>query len=345
MSTAPPVLDVEPLLRRGAAGAPPSLLQDVEQACREWGFFQIVGHGVSEERLASFDRALRGFFALSASEKDALRRTAGNVWGYTDRELTRQTRDWKEIFDFGRSPRPELPDAHPDNHGPEGWNRWPTNLPGFESVVKAHYADCEGIAGPLLETVCVTLGAPPGVLRADFAQHSSFLRLNHYPPCDDPAAPDATDAPPTGQLGVNRHSDAGALTLLYQDEVPALQVSRGGRFVVVEPLAGALVVNLGDMLQVWSNDRYPAPLHRVLASATRDRVSAPFFYNPSYETLVAPLAATLSSDRPARYRPVPWGAFRARRAAGDYADLGEEVQVGQYRTPGSGFVSGAERPA
>jgi isopenicillin N synthase-like dioxygenase len=137
--------------------------------------------------------------------------------------------------------------------------------------------------------------------------------------------------PRTGQLGVHHHTDAGALTLLLQDHQPGLQVHRDGLWYLVEPRADALVVNIGDIVQVWSNDRYRAALHRVLANRDNERYSAPFFLNPASDAIYAPLPSACASAPP-RYRPIQWGAFRAARAAGDYADCGEEVQIAHFRT-------------
>jgi 2OG-Fe(II) oxygenase superfamily len=102
------------------------------------------------------------------------------------------------------------------------------------------------------------------------------------------------------------------------------------RWYLIQPRKNALVVNIGDIVQVWSNDQYRAPLHRVLANASMPRYSAPFFYNPSYATVYAPLPSVCDGAHPPRYRPICWGEFRAARAAGDYADYGEEVQISHY---------------
>jgi isopenicillin N synthase-like dioxygenase len=99
---------------------------------------------------------------------------------------------------------------------------------------------------------------------------------------------------------------------------------------LVEPREDALVVNIGDIVQVWSNDRYQAALHRGLVSAEAERFSAPFFFNPAYSAVYAPLPSTVDARQPARYRPIQWGEFRARRAAGDYADHGQYVQISHY---------------
>jgi isopenicillin N synthase-like dioxygenase len=92
-----------------------------------------------------------------------------------------------------------------------------------------------------------------------------------------------------------------------------------------------LSVNLADMLQVWSNDRYRSPLHRVIVHRDRERVSAPFFLYPSYETICEPLTGTLGARAKPRFRPISWARFRDQRSAGDYADYGAEIQIDDYR--------------
>ncbi len=118
--------------------------------------------------------------------------------------------------------------------------------------------------------------------------------------------------------------------MLLQDGHPGLQVEKEGRWHTVDAERGSIIINIGDVVQVWSNDRYKAPLHRVLASDTHTRYSAPFFLNPSFETNYAPLQSTQMHGR-ALYRPINWGEFRNGRAAGDYADVGEEIQIAHYR--------------
>ena len=91
------------------------------------------------------------------------------------------------------------------------------------------------------------------------------------------------------------------------------------------------MVNLGDMLQVWSNDRYVAPEHRVVPNAERERWSAPYFFNPAYRTVCEPLPELVAAGDAAHYRGVHWGEFRRARADGDYTDLGEEIQITRFR--------------
>jgi isopenicillin N synthase-like dioxygenase len=297
-----PVIDVGDLQSAAVQRA-------IDAACREWGFFQIVGHGIDERTTAALRRAMRAFFALPLPAKQAVARTAENPWGFYDRELTRHTRDWKQIFDYGP----------PD--GGAIVPQFPRELPELAPAVTRFYAACDALAFELVEVIAGNLGMPPGALDACFRpHHTSFLRLNYYPRCP------ARD----GHLGVNPHTDAGALTLLLQDEEPGLEVFHDGAWHLVEPRADALVVNIGDIVQVWSNDRYRAALHRGLAPANAARYSAPFFFNPAYSTEYAPLPSTVDAEHPPRYRPIHWGTFRARRAAGDYADRGAYHTIDYY---------------
>jgi isopenicillin N synthase-like dioxygenase len=322
-----PVVDLDALHR-------PDALAALDAACRDWGIFHVVGHGIAQATTTGLLDAMRAFFTQPAQIKRAISRTATNPWGYYDRELTKNTPDWKEIWDYGP----------PDSSGTGASPQWPDGVSGFRETVLAFYSACENLSLELLGAIAKALHVDAKPLVDAFRpSHTSFLRLNHYPVCAAPERPDTIATPSHGHLGVNHHTDAGAITVLLQDQHPGLEVHRAGAWWLVEPLAGALTVNLGDVLQVWTNDRYVAPLHRVLASGSFQRYSAPFFLNPDYATTYAPLAPLLDATHPARYRPINWGEFRAGRAAGDYADVGEEIQIGHYAI-GSHAIGPGEPP-
>lgn len=294
-------------------------LAALDAACREWGFFQVVEHGIDDAVLTALHREIRMFFTQRDSVKRAISRTENNPWGFFDRELTKNTRDWKQVYDYG-----------PANDGALR-PQWPRSLPSFKPSVLAFYAACETLAYRLLGAISTNLGMSPEHLSSGFRPaHTSFVRFNYYPVCPTPARPADVETPSDGYLGVNHHTDGGALTLLLQDRQPGLEVFRDGQWNLVEPRDDALVINIGDIVQVWSNDQYRASLHRVAANADAERFSAPFFFNPAYETNYAPLPATVDRTRPARYRAINWGEFRSLRAAGDYADRGDEIQISHY---------------
>lgn len=301
-----------------------SVLQRVHEACVDWGFFQVVGHGLSAELIAATHASMRAFFALPDADKRAIERTATNSWGYYDRELTKNRRDWKQVFDVG-----------PDEvEGPlAGMTaQWPRALPSLKPVLDAFSAACERLSFQLLGAIARCLETPAAQLaRVFLPRHSSFLRLNYYPLCADPAAPTSPTGAP-GTFGINHHTDSGALTVLLQDEQPGLQVLRRGVWTFVEPNPDALVINIGDVVQVWSNDRYQAALHRVIANDRCERYSAPYFFNPAPSAFYAPLPNACAAGEPPHYRPINWGEFRASRTAGDYADYGDEIQISHFRT-------------
>ena len=288
----------------------------IQRACREWGFFQVIGHDIGPELRDSLQRAAREFFAQDVSQKNRIRRTAENPWGFYDSELTKNVQDWKEIIDIGRSQGPEVA-------------QWPRGPKQFREVMESFIGHARDLAWRITKIILESLGDTAGRELQGFTEDSSFLRLNYYPACPNPAPEDLPLTIPadesTGRLGISHHTDAGALTVLQQVGPEGLQVLRNNRWYRVRVLADALVINIGDVAQVWSNDQYPAPLHRVLANQHEERLSAAYFFNPAYDYCYAPLC----DDAP-KYRTINWREFRSGRAAGDYADQGDEIQIADY---------------
>jgi isopenicillin N synthase-like dioxygenase len=298
--------------------APQGVAGEVARACADWGFFHLVGHRLDPALLAAALGEARAFFAGPAAAKRALSRSRENPWGYYDRELTKNRRDKKEIFDIG----PDLAERPVAGDVFLGATPFPDWRPRLQPVARAYFQACEDLSFRLLRLVASGLGAPAQVLTGAFAGvHTSFLRLNHYP-TRDPA--EASADRPAG-LGIHHHTDAGALTVLLTDGKPGLEVLKDDVWRPVDPPPGGLIVNIGDMVQVWSNDAYRAPLHRVRAMEAEERLSLAYFFNPAYAAVIRPLAA------PARYRDLGWSEFRRRRAEGDFADYGAEVQISDYR--------------
>ena len=176
-------------------------------------------------------------------------------------------------------------------------------------------------------------------------QHTSYLRTNYYPPYipGETALPDSDEAhkkdsdEPPPPLGISPHKDAGFLTVLVQDDdchsLQVAQFENGDESLVptwrtVHPVPGAFTINTGDMAMIWSNGRYRAPLHRVLTAQTA-RISAPFFYNPGCGQIVGPAASLARTEKP-MYYPCSWGYFRAVRFAGDFTDIGVEIQISDF---------------
>jgi isopenicillin N synthase-like dioxygenase len=273
---------------------------------------------------------MKAFFDMPMEAKYALKRNGSNARGFFDDELTKQKVDWKQALDFGvpGSRDWSLPDNHASNACLDGFNQLPDEAacPGFRSTMVEYFTEVTKLSERLAALMSEGLLMPQdyfGSLLKD--HHTSYLRLNYYPV--------ATDVAP-GTLGISPHRDAGFLTVLEQDQdCHSLQAARltDGEWFTCTPVPGAFTINTGDMAQMWSNGRYQAPLHRVLANDSQKRWSAPFFYNPGYSTAVKPLP---SLGEPS-YNACLWGYFRAQRFAGDFADFGTEIQTEDYSV-GSG---------
>ena len=290
------------------------MLARLDEACREWGFFYLTGHDLAEERVL---HAMQAFFSQPVEEKRKIKRSRNNPWGFFDEELTKNRLDWKEIFDYGPADGEQLVP------------RWPGGMPEFQQTIEDYYTGCEQLCFLLLSAISRNLGLARSSLDGQFQpDHTSFVRLNYYPVCDQPESPAGLDVPTGGYQGINHHTDSGAITILMQSDLAGLEVYRRNTWHLIEPRNNTLIVNIGDIVQVWSNDRYSAALHRVRANSRNERYSAPFFFNPSYKTNYAPVVDDGSGPI---YRPINWGEFRAARADGDFHDTGEEIQISRFR--------------
>ncbi len=318
MGASVPVIDVRGLVDTTAD----SSIEEIARAAREWGFFQVVNHGIAPELIDEVWKNTRKFFHQSIDSKESILRSRENPWGYYNNELTKNQRDKKEVFDYTT-----------DGVDPiyQSENRWPDSIDGFRATMLSYLEACTDLSLRLLEAFCIGIDLPADYLKEYFVpEHTGFIRLNHYP-VEDPMAEAAIDDLPDVGLGIHHHTDAGALTVLLQDDVGGLQVHRDDCWHDIPPIGGAFVVNTGDMMQVWSNDIYEAPTHRVLAMENCDRHSIPFFFNPAADARVSPLPTVVSDSRPGAYKTIDWAEFRGKRTHGDYADYGTEVQISQYR--------------
>ena len=324
------VINAEALRRGGEAGD--LELSRLRQAVAKWGFFELQGHGVDHQHLHALFAAQRAFFALPYPQKLSLSRTATNARGYNPGELTKNAVDAKEILDFGHKPDPTADDNAPVNVVADGWNQMPEDA-AIREPLWDWFCLCEPLAIEVYGWLLQALGA-----RADAASlaegHSSFLRLNAYSNAHRLTQPQTTGTGSDAPLGIHPHTDSGLLTLLVQDGHHALEVLHEGQWCLIEPQPNAFIVNTGDMLQVMSNDYFVAPEHRVLGSVgDQYRLSAAYFFNPPYEQVIAALtpAGGYKNNNGPRYKGFTWEEFRSRRGAGDYEDLGEEVQISQFR--------------
>jgi isopenicillin N synthase-like dioxygenase len=310
-----PVIDVSGL--SGDEGASAHVAKEIGAACRDVGFFYVVGHPVPPDLSADVFATAATFFALPEAKKRAVLYTAAGNRGYVPMkgEALDPTRpaDLKEAFNIGL----ELPPDDPDLLAGRGFraaNLWP-DLPGFRDTMLAYFDACHALGRLLHRAFAIDLGLAPDFFEAKLDRPMAVLRLLHYPP-----APERAEL---GQLGAGEHTDYGCVTLLATDGVGGLEVrTRSGDWLAAPHVHGAFVCNIGDCLMRWTNDIYVSTPHRVVSPAGRERFSVAFFLDPNPEADIACLPGCATPERPARYRPIRGDAFLMTRLSPTYEKTG-----------------------
>jgi isopenicillin N synthase-like dioxygenase len=283
-----PVIDLGPARGTGAGAEAVAAL--VGSACAEVGFFQVTGHGVPSGLLTELSTLTRQFFALPTDRKARVAQPAPDQvrgWsgvgseGITYSLDEESPADLKEKFDIG--PVDRSPDAGDGPHAAP--NLWPAELPELRAPWEAAHRQLSGVADVLMGCAARALALPPDYFVPRFDRAVSMLRALYYPHQPEPPLP--------GQMRAGVHSDYGAFTLVSAEPRPGgLQVlDRGGEWVDVPVIPGALMVMIGDLLTEWTDDRWPATLHRVVnprrdQSMDCDRLAFAFYSHPNHDVLV-----------------------------------------------------------
>ena len=292
----------------------------LDDACRDHGFFLLEGHGLDDLIERTWEQTAR-LFDADRTVRTAIERDAGNPLGWYDRELTKRRRDHKEVFDF----------IEPADPTRDRFNRWPTDLPGFRDTMAEFYEAFSDLAQRTLGLIHDTLELSPEGRTAMVADPTaSAVRLNHYT-LGDPVPVDERDAlAELGSTALGFHTDPGTITLLLQDDTGGLQAdSLADGWIDVPPRPGTVVVNLADAMQVWTNDRYRAAVHRVVPMTAERRFSIPYFSNPPRDANIEPIAELC--ETPALYRGFRWSDFMRARTDDNLADAGaDDAQISDY---------------
>ncbi|WP_165073178.1 isopenicillin N synthase family dioxygenase [Paludisphaera rhizosphaerae] len=306
-----PVIDVAELV----AGAPGrfEVAERLGEACRESGFFYVVGHGVDDDLQGRLYELSRTFFARPVEEKMRIRMAlGGRAWrGYfrVGDELTSGKPDQKEGVYFGAELSPDDPRtlAGKPLHGP---NLFPVEPPGFREAVLDYMAALTTLGHRLMAGLALSLGLEESYFAETLTGDPlALFRIFNYPPPAD-----------TSLWGVGEHTDYGLLTILLQDDAGGLEVKSRSQWVPAPPLPGSFVCNIGDMLDRMTGGLYRSTPHRVRNPAPRDRLSFPFFFDPSFDAPVRPIAipgcSPIADDRDERWDRASVHAFQG--TYGDY---------------------------
>jgi isopenicillin N synthase-like dioxygenase len=325
-----PVIDIAPFLD---GSDPERVVSAVGAACAQIGFLVVAGHGVQQSTIDAAVAAAREFFLLDADDKR--QSLPGRHWyfrGYEPpggsalaRSLDVATPpDLCELFRISRfdDSAPARTQAGDGTVDAEleyfyGANIWPAAVPRLRLALSDYYSALESLAATMMHIFASALDLPEQWFDDKFADHISNLCVNYYPP--------QRSTPVPGQLRRGAHTDYGSMTVLYQDDAPGgLQVmTKTDGWADVPHVPGTYVVNLGDLLAMWTNDRWVSTMHRVVnpgrADADRDRISIPFFHQPARDAVISCIPTCTSPDDPPHHTPVTsgeWVLTKTRKQVG-----------------------------
>ncbi|MEZ2296159.1 isopenicillin N synthase family dioxygenase [Variovorax sp. RCC_210] len=309
-----PILDLGPWLAGGPIGP---VVEQFKAACTNTGFFYVKNHGVPQAVIDAVFDATRRYMSLPMEERLKDRIDERFRRGFMPMGVTQHPGhkpDLKESYELGM----DLPLTDPDVagglplHGP---NRWPADKPWLAPAAMAYFDATIALGRNLLKIFASAVGKDEGFFLQYATKPMVQSRLFHYPPQES-----FTNL----ELGAAAHTDYGMLTVLAQDPIGGLELcTRGGEWVAAPYVEGTLVVNLGDLVKVWTNDVYVSNPHRVANRTGRERYSIPTFFNLDYDTPVACLPEFAPREGEPRHAPIKSGEYLVRRFAA----------VQKYKTP------------
>ncbi len=312
-----PVVDLTGAIGDGADSAHrAAVAKEIDDACTSIGFLAITGHGVDRGLVERVVSSARAFFELERSAKDLVGPPGPfDFRGYLGLDTTSLAAtlgdetppDLCESFNISGFDDPEVR-ARATVEGYEAIfceNQWPSEPQQLRSHFEEYFAALSDLSLELFSLIAMALDLPEDWFDDNVADNTSLLLANWYPP--------VPGGVPAGQLRRGAHTDYGAFTVIWVEQIPGLQIQVDGQWSDVPLLDDAFVVNLGDLMARWTNDRWVSTMHRVVLpdgpDARRDRVSVPFFFQPAFGTVIETIPTTITDARPRHYEPVVAGEW------------------------------------
>ncbi|KAK8682997.1 hypothetical protein V6N13_039073 [Hibiscus sabdariffa] len=268
-----PVIDMEKL----SSG---DELEQLHYACKEWGFFQLINHGVSSSLVERMKMEVQELFNLPMEEKKKLWQKPDEIEGFGHAFVMseEQKLNWGDRFYMMTLPT-YLRKPHLFSNLP----------PAFRETLEAYSVELKHLFMKLLEHMAEALGMNPNDMRVLFEEGYQGMRMNYYPPCPQPEL----------AIGFNSHSDAVGLTILLQaNEIEGLQIRNSGVWVHIKPLPNAFVINIGDCMEIMSNGIYQSVEHRATVNSVKERLSVATFYSPKLDGEMGPAPSLITPQTP-----------------------------------------------
>jgi isopenicillin N synthase-like dioxygenase len=313
-----PVIDISPF-KAGDAAARKDVADRVAQACTDIGFLIITGHGVPASVIKAMADTSRAFFALDSKEKMKIARPRPEVirgYGALETEGLAYSQDeetppdLKEVLDVGpiEAPNTEY------YRGPAAGvhfadNLWPSNPPNLRALYSDYFHRMERLAGDVMHIFALALDLPIDFFDTKIDRHISILRSNYYPKLSRP--------PRDNQMRGGEHSDYTAFTIVWQERTGSAGLQArdlDGKWIDVPAIEDTFVINIGDSLMRWTNDKWISTQHRVVPppyeiARQRDRLSIAYFVQPNYDAEIKCIETCQSAYKPAKYAPVLNGDY------------------------------------
>ncbi|KAG9452728.1 hypothetical protein H6P81_005632 [Aristolochia fimbriata] len=275
-----PVIDLQNLLNiRETRGSFSTELERLRSACVNWGFFQLINHGISSVVIEKMKQEVGDFFELPLEEKQRVSQHPNDAEGYGHTHITshEQKLNWADMLFVTTNPtsakKPRIYDNLPDS---------------LREAMEVYAAELRAVAMTILEGLAEGLGMTVGEMRELFEDGYEGLRMNYYPPCPRPEV----------AIGSHAHSDTTGLTILLQvNQTNGLQVRHEGKWVPVKPLPDAFIVNIGDMLEIISNGEYHSVEHRATVNMDDHRITVASFFNPKLAAEIGPARSLIGPGK------------------------------------------------
>ena len=285
-----PNIDIDPFVNNGSTEEKEEITKQVRDACEGIGFFTISGHGVSNESIEKISSAVKRFFDLSLAEKMKCKAENGSGTGYLPMNAENLA------ITLGKDAPPDLKESFNINCQEEK-NKWPEQLPELRVAFEAYSEEMRNLAVTLMKIFARALGVDENYFEKYITPPYTVTRISNYPKL--------ITKPLLGQLRAAAHTDYGTLTILLPDS-PGLQVSDGEEnWIDVHPPVNSFVINLGDVMERWTNHKWKSTLHRVITPSeecNKCRQAIVFFHNPNDNATISCID-TCCIDSPAKYSP------------------------------------------
>ncbi|XP_020204544.1 protein SRG1 [Cajanus cajan] len=265
-------------------------LEKLDHACKEWGFFQLINHGVNYFSVENMKISVQEFFNLPIEEKKPFWLTPEDLEGFVGHHVfDEQKLDWVDPFFIYTLPL--------NKRNPRLFNSFPHPL---RINLENYSLEMEKLCITIIEYMTIALKIKRNEVQELFENSLQTMRWNYYPPCPQPE----------NVIGLDSHSDGGGIAILLQaNEIEGLQVKKDGKWIPIKPISNAFSIVLGDTLEIITNGVYRSVEHRAIVNSEKERISIVAFHRPQQNKVIGPIPSLVTTERPALFKQIVAGDY------------------------------------